>query len=80
VSPAAGPVRATLDFADRAVRKVTGRRSAMRRSFEHQLRAFADAVRGRTEPSPDAADGLAAVRAVAAARASLANGGTPVTP
>jgi predicted dehydrogenase len=80
LSPAAGSVRATLDFADRALHKMTGRRSAMRRSFEHQLRAFAGAVRSRAEPSPDAADGLAAVRAVAATRASLARGGTPVTP
>lgn len=80
VAPARGRARSALDLADLALRKVTRRRSAMRRSFELQLEAFVQAVRGRSEALPGAAEGVAVLRAVAAARQSLAGGGAAVAP
>jgi len=78
ISPGTGALRTMLDGAGVVWRKLAGRRNAMRRSFEDELRAFIRAVRQRLPVSPDAADGVAAARAVAAIRESLATGGQAV--
>lgn len=80
LTPAEGPARLGLDLSARVWWRATGARNPLLRSFEHELRAFLAAVRGGTEPRPGAADGVAAARAVAAARESLAQGGLEVRP
>ncbi|MGH7631854.1 MAG: Gfo/Idh/MocA family protein [Gemmatimonadales bacterium] len=80
LTPPDGPARRGLDLVGRLWRRTAGARSPLLRSFEHELRAFVAAVRGGIEPSPGAADGVAAARAVAAARESLAQGGLDVRP
>lgn len=65
-------------FTDRAalaLNRVLGRRGLTLESFEAQLRDFAGAARGRGSEGAGPADGLAAVAAVEAARASLRDGG-----
>jgi predicted dehydrogenase len=49
-------------------------------AYERQIEAFASAVRDGTAASPDAADGVAAVRLISAVAASVAQGGATVTP
>ncbi len=80
IAPAGGASRTALDLTGRVWRRLTGRQSTMRRSFEDELRAFIRAVRDGAEPSPGAADAIAAASALAAARESLAHAGAPVSP
>jgi predicted dehydrogenase len=49
-------------------------------AYERQIEAFAGAVRNGTPTSPDAADGVAAVRLIRAVAASVAKDGATVTP
>jgi myo-inositol 2-dehydrogenase/D-chiro-inositol 1-dehydrogenase len=79
-TPASGLARAGLDLGGLVWRRLARQRSSLLRSFERQLRAFVLAVRNGTEPTPGIADGIAAVRAVAAARQSLTLGGVDVKP
>jgi len=46
-------------------------------SFAQALRVFFGACRTRTQPDPDPLAGLAVLRAVGAARVSIAQGGAP---
>lgn len=78
VAPAGGTLRTALDSTGRAWRRLTGHRSAMRCSFEEELRAFVQAVRTRSMPNPGASDGVIAARAVAAVRTSLEQAGEAV--
>jgi len=78
VRPERGPARRALDVADSVRRRLTRGRSSMRRSFEQQLRGFVECVRGGSAPRAGVADGLAALRAVEAARASAAADGREV--
>lgn len=80
VTPADGSARVMLDVVGLVWRRVSRQRSSLLRSFERQLRAFVVAVRDGTELSPGVADGLAAARAVEAARESLARSGVAVRP
>lgn len=78
IQPARGGVRFSLDFCDALGRRLTGRQSSLRRSYELQLMSFFDCVNTGTTPRPDAVDGIAAIRAVEAARKSAADGGKEV--
>jgi predicted dehydrogenase len=70
VLPRAGPVRSLLDLSDAVGRRLCGRHTSLASSYERQLRCFFYFVQTRLAPQPGGADGLAAVRAVAAARRS----------
>jgi len=75
IHPTVQPLRQLLDKKDLVVRKLTGRPSTMRDTFRRQLQAFVDSIRTGTPPVPGIGDGVAAVKAVAAARRSCeANG------
>jgi predicted dehydrogenase len=76
--PADGFLRSGLDFADAMSRKLRRRRSSLYHSYERQLLQFFRCVREGSRPSPDISDGVAALRAVEAARQSLANAGEEV--
>ena len=79
VSPATGPVRRGLDFADRVARKLARRPSAMAMSYAHQLDAFRRVV-DEAAPVPVGLDaGLQVMRAIAATRRSLEDDGRVVT-
>jgi predicted dehydrogenase len=78
--PATGPARRTLDLVEMALRKLRRRPGGLARSYAHQLRTFARLVRGETVAYPGIDDGLAVMRAIEAARGSLARGGTNASP
>ena len=70
------PIRAWMaDRSALALNRVLGRRGLTALSFETQLRDFARAIRGGAAEGAASDDGIAAVAAVEAARASLRNGG-----
>jgi predicted dehydrogenase len=76
--PADGLVRRAGDVLDSVVRRVQRGRGSLTRSYERQLRGFISCVRSRGAASPGIEDGVAAVLAIDAARASLAQGGAEV--
>jgi predicted dehydrogenase len=78
ISPGSGPVRRALDVSDTVRRRLLRRKGGLTRSYKEQLTAFADCVRGQTPASPSLEDGLAVLRAIGAARASLRSDGAPV--
>ena len=77
--PADGFLRSALDLADTVSRKLRRRRSSLYYSYERQLLQFLRHIREGSRPSPDFKDGLAVLRAVEAARRSLACGGEEVS-
>jgi predicted dehydrogenase len=79
VAPPPGLARALYDFNDRIAGRLLRRRSSLRRSYELQFEELAAVGRGEREPSADLADGLAVLRATAAARQSMAAAGRWVT-
>jgi predicted dehydrogenase len=79
IRPPSGRIRRMLDITDTVHRRMLRRPGGLSRSYAAQLASFAACVRGRTPVSPGLRDGLAALRAIAAARASLASGGGEVT-
>jgi predicted dehydrogenase len=68
-----------LDLTDALRRRALRRRSGLARSYDEQLHSFVDCVRGRAAASPCLKDGLAVLRAIEAARVSLARGGSAIT-
>jgi predicted dehydrogenase len=78
ITPAAGPWRTALDIRDRVLGRLTRRRSSMRRSYERQFERFAAMIRDDRRPEAGLTDGLAALRAVEAARRSAARNGEEV--
>lgn len=82
IRPADGAARAILDATDAVRRRLAGGRGSLKRSYERQLRAFLDCIQaGRTAlpASPGTADGIAAMLATDAARASLAQHGAEIS-
>lgn len=73
ITPAPGPVRAVLDAVGTLSRRLWGRRSSLRRSYERQLSYFLHCVRTGAAPQPGLADGIAAIRALEAARRSASS-------
>jgi predicted dehydrogenase len=81
IRPAEGLARRSIDFADAVRRRLLRGRGSLTRSYERQLRAFLDCVRagrGALQPSPGTTDGIAAILAVEAARASLERHGAEI--
>lgn len=78
IQPATGLIRSVLDFSDMLRRRLRGRRSSLRSSFERQLISFLNYVHTGATPHPGIADGIAVIRAVEAARQSAANSGMEV--
>jgi predicted dehydrogenase len=76
--PADGFLRTGLDFAGAVSRKLFRRPSSLYYSYERQLLRFFQFVREGRRPSPDISDGVAVLRAVEAARQSLAHAGEEV--
>jgi predicted dehydrogenase len=68
-----------LEWSDAVSRKLLRRRLSLYYSYERQLLQFFRHVRKSSRPSPGITDGLAAVRAVEAARQSLALAGKEVS-
>jgi predicted dehydrogenase len=79
VQPSGGRWRAALDAMDTWRRRLQGRRSSLRRSYEEQLRQFARGIRSGAALEPGFADGLAVLRIAQAARRSAARGGAEVS-
>ena len=77
--PASGGIRRVLDIGDTVHRRMLRRRGGLSCSYAEQLTSFVACVRGRTPASPCLRDGLAVLRAIEAARASLVSGGADVT-
>ena len=67
-----------MDRWGRLARGLSGRRPSLQRSYDIQLAAFLDGIRRRVPLRPGLADGMAAVRAVDAARESAARDGMEV--
>ncbi|MEO8089217.1 MAG: Gfo/Idh/MocA family oxidoreductase [Gemmatimonadales bacterium] len=78
IQPASGGLRKALDIGDTVYRRMRRRRGGLSRSYAAQLTSFAACVRDRTPASPCLHDGMAALRAIGAARASLVSGGADV--
>ena len=78
VQPAQGRARAALDVLDTWHRRLRGRRSSLRRSYEEQFRQFARGIRSGAVLEPSLADGIAALRMAQAARRSAAEGGKEI--
>jgi myo-inositol 2-dehydrogenase/D-chiro-inositol 1-dehydrogenase len=76
--PASGGIRRVLDIGDTVYRRVQRRRGGLSRSYAAQLVSFVACVRNRTPASPGLHDGVAVLRAIVAARASLVSGGADV--
>ncbi|MGV7224177.1 MAG: Gfo/Idh/MocA family protein [Nitrospinales bacterium] len=72
-------IRPVLDLYDALIRKVRNRKISILTSYERQLRSFFDYVRSGIKPQPNLTDGIAAIRAVEAARKSAANDACEVT-
>jgi predicted dehydrogenase len=79
LTPADGPVRRGLDLGDTIWRRLRGGRGPLLGSFVRELDAFTAALRSGRQPVPGPGDGVAAARAVAAARESLGRGGLEVS-
>lgn len=77
--PASGGIRRMLDISDTVQRRMRRRRGGLSHSYTQQLISFVACVREHTPASPCLHDGLAVLRAIVAARASLASGGADVT-
>jgi predicted dehydrogenase len=75
ISPGPGPVRSLLDLSDAVGRRLRGRHTSLSSSYEQQLRCFFHFMQTRLTPEPGVADGLAALRAVEAARRSANDDG-----
>jgi myo-inositol 2-dehydrogenase/D-chiro-inositol 1-dehydrogenase len=78
IAPVEGAARGALDVLASVGRRLRRRPSSLRRSFDLQLEHFVSCVRAGDAPEPSFADGLAALRAVDAARASAADDGREV--
>jgi predicted dehydrogenase len=78
IQPVGNVLRSILDFTDALKRRVGGRQSSMRRSYERQLIRFFHYVRIGVTPHPGIADGVAVLRAVEAARESISSNGREV--
>ena len=78
--PGRGMVRLALDGLDAVGRRTRGRPLSILESHDLQLADFADCVMNRRMPRASLADGIAAVRCIAAARRSAALGGLRVEP
>lgn len=76
--PASGGIRRVLDISDSVHRRMLRRRGGLSLSYADQLISFVACVRGRTPASPCLHDGLAVLRAIVAARASLVSGGADI--
>jgi len=77
-TPARGLRRRALDGIAAANRRLRGGRSSFRRSYEDQLRAFVRFARREDRDVASIGDGIAALRAVEAARRSATQGGVEV--
>lgn len=78
ITPTNG-IRPVLDLSDALIRKVSSRKISILISYKRQLGIFFDYVRSGMKPQPDLTDGIAAIRAVEAARKSAANNLCEVT-
>jgi predicted dehydrogenase len=78
--PACGLRRRCLDMGDAIGRRLTGTRYSMRRSYDLQLKRFADVIRGRISSEPDLRDAIMVVKIMSALRRSAENDGqeTPI--
>jgi len=79
IAPAAGFTRSLFDISDAARRRLRGRRSSLHYSHERQLLRFLEHVRERGDATPNAADGVAAARAIEAAKRSIIRQGEEVS-
>ena len=79
IEPTTGLVRSVLNLSDALRRRLRGQRSSLKRSYERQLISFLNYVRTGTTPQPSIADGIAAIRAVEAARQSAHIGGMEIS-
>jgi predicted dehydrogenase len=77
--PAGGLLRTGFDLGAAVNRRLLGRRSTLRSSYQQQLSGFFYYVRTGTAPQPDLAAGIAVVQAVEAARQSATHNGQEVT-
>lgn len=78
IRPAEGGLRQILDLADTIRRRALRGRGGLTRSYDQQLESFIASVREGKAPSPGLTDGLAVMRAVEAARVSLARRGADI--
>jgi hypothetical protein len=78
IYPAAGPIRLALDLSDTFRRRISGRVSSFRSSYDRQLISFFNCISNGIVPNPGIGDGIAAIRAVEAARRSASNDGMEV--
>ena len=78
ITPAAGVTRALFDMSDAVRRRLRGRRSSLHYSHERQLLRFLEHVRGNQDAMANVADGVAAVRAIEAAKLSIIRQGQEV--
>lgn len=69
--PASGTIRHLLDRSDKFIRNLRHQQSSFEDSYRLQLINFANYVRTDSMPHPNIGDGIAAIRAVEAARQSV---------
>ena len=78
IQPAKGVFRWILDCYDRLIRRLKRDQPPMSLSYERQLTRFIKCIRSGKAPNPGIACGIAAVRAIEAARKSIALNGERV--
>jgi len=78
IQPVAGRIRFLLDLSDTLRRRLRSQQTSFNNSYKRQLISFLSYVRTGMTPQPSIADGIVAIRAVEAARRSVASGGMEV--
>lgn len=79
MQPASGMLRFLLDRSDAVIRNLRNQQSSFEDSYRLQLTNFVSCVRAGLKPQPGISDGIAAIRAVEAARQSSAAHGREVS-
>lgn len=79
LQPAAGFIRYLYDLSEAVMRRLRGLQSSLVLSYDRQLMSFVNHILTETTPKPGIAEGIAAIRAVQAARKSMVRGGVEVS-
>lgn len=78
MSPSKGTSRSLIDFYEQVQRKILGKSSSLRLSYEKQLNNFLINIKSNEKPTPDINDGIVSILVGIAARKSINNMGKEI--
>ena len=79
ITPSEGLTRSMLDLTDKIVRHINFSKSSIKDSYIKELKTFLHCIRTGSSPSPGIKDGIAAIKAIDAARQSINKDGQEVS-